>query len=144
MRWLKTEDRDDNIQINKYARIIGTVRKQVELGRYFFILNMEPVKKLFLVYSHLIEITDMALYEEQGAENGIDNGNCHDDNDVSDGVIQRHGKDPSIVSQIIRNCSDEENGFERKDVASKLPSHITTAQSDEILPLILIIYCRLI
>ncbi|KAF7989527.1 hypothetical protein HCN44_008201 [Aphidius gifuensis] len=122
VRWLETEDRDDSIQVNKYVRIIGSLREQADLGRYFFILNMEPVKKLAHVYSHILEITNMALLEEQGTENV-------NDNEVTDGL----GKDPSIILQIIRNCSDEENGIERNDLVSKLPSNITPAQADDIL-----------
>ncbi|KAF7989523.1 hypothetical protein HCN44_008197 [Aphidius gifuensis] len=127
IRWLEVEDRDDSIQVNKYVRIIGIVREQADLGRHLFILCMEPVNKLCQVYSHLLEITDLALSEDKRAENGTENVNGH-----GDVVIHGLGKYPSIVLQIIRDCSDGD-GIEKNDLLSKLPNDITAPQVDEIL-----------
>lgn len=129
IRWLDSEDANDNIQVGCYVKVIGSLRDQTDLGRFLFVLRIMPVSKICEVYSHILEISYMSLLQESNSKQVVSPTNQTINNDDVQGLDPDH----SLVLKIIQDNSITDNGIEKSELISKLPTRFASKKTDEIL-----------
>lgn len=140
LRWLDGEspEAENDIEINKYVRVFGSLREQAEKGRHIFLLKIHPLKKLSDIHSHLLEVTLLSLRSEAGAVEAAMGNTSNttmrtlnatgNDDDAGDSGL---AKDQATVLKIIKSAIDDK-GIERDEIKRQMPPQFVNS-ADNIL-----------
>ncbi|XP_044010539.1 uncharacterized protein LOC122854161 [Aphidius gifuensis] len=126
----------DNIEINKYYNIIGYPVEALN-WRYLHVLNIEVADKITDVFPHILKEKKMILakkkyylkkwrYDQLDPDTIIDVW-CRV-------VITRH---QSMVLDVVRAATANDDDIHIKDVLTKLPKYFTIKEVDQILEVLM-------
>ncbi|XP_008552092.1 replication protein A 32 kDa subunit-B [Microplitis demolitor] len=127
-KWLEAESVvPEGITKDCYAKVYGTLREQgADMTTHIFVMKILPVKKYAEVFSHLLEVTLIAIRMKnsnnclQGGKVEMPTGNNDDeDDDVCHGLTNEQ----KVIYKIIKR-NDTENGIERGDLKSQVPGNL--------------------
>ncbi|XP_034933927.1 replication protein A 32 kDa subunit [Chelonus insularis] len=120
-KWLEAESTaPDDIKIGSYAKVHGSVREQGDKV-HIFVMKITPVKYFSEIFSHLLEVTMIAMKSHtSNAMEGIEEQGTNDDDD--DNVCLGLTNEQKIIYRIIKQHSDSEAGIERSELKQKVPS----------------------